>query len=171
MPRHIPPVIPPGLTAKQVWEYTARELTRIRGIPRTDLMGEDADFEAGVGARKSRIDATISSRLDGLSEVGSGSIVADGTEQELVSDVGFGIYFGLVSLHQMGGADIVEISLYGRTSAGGSWRRYQKMPYTRAQADPLVHFLMKVMRHGFRVTLRQVKGTMRTFDYAFYRLG
>jgi hypothetical protein len=106
-----------------------------------------------------------------LTEVASGSIVADGTEQELVSHVGLGTYYGLISLHEMGGSDVVEISLYGRMTEGGDWRRYWKERYTRTQADPLVHLMPKTIKHGFRVTLRQVSGTMRTFEYAFFKVG
>lgn len=51
-----------GATAAQVWAYAARTMTALTGQPRTDLLGEDADFEAGAGTRKARIDATISSR-------------------------------------------------------------------------------------------------------------
>jgi len=51
-----------GATAAQVWAYAARTITALTGQPRTDLLGEDADFEAGVGVRKGRLDAAISSR-------------------------------------------------------------------------------------------------------------
>ncbi len=49
-----------GATAAEVWAAATRKLTGLDGQPRTDLMGEDLDFEAGAGARKSRIDAAIS---------------------------------------------------------------------------------------------------------------
>ncbi len=49
-----------GATAAEVWANAARTITALTGQPRTDLMGEDADFEAGVAARKARIDAAIS---------------------------------------------------------------------------------------------------------------
>jgi len=54
-----------GATPAQVWAYATRELSGFTGTPRTNLLGEDATFEAGVGARKSKIDdidATVSSR-------------------------------------------------------------------------------------------------------------
>ena len=51
-----------GATAAEVWGYTTRKITALDGQPRTDLMGEDADFEAGTGTRKGRIDAAITTR-------------------------------------------------------------------------------------------------------------
>lgn len=45
-----------------IWGYSARTLTAFTGQPRSDLMGEDADFEAGSGTRKAYLDAAISSR-------------------------------------------------------------------------------------------------------------
>lgn len=162
MPDFPPPA--PAITPADVWAYAARTLTAFTGTPRIDLMGEDANFEAGAGPRKSRID-----NIRALTPVASGSITADGTEQELVSYTGLGTYYGVISLHNMGGADVVDVFVYGRMSAGGPWRRYWKERFTRTQVDPLVHILPKTFEHGFRVTLRQVSGTMRVFEYAFYR--
>jgi hypothetical protein len=54
-----------GATAAEVWAYATRELSGFTGTPRTNLLGEDETFEAGVGARKAKIDnidAAVSSR-------------------------------------------------------------------------------------------------------------
>jgi hypothetical protein len=51
-----------GSTPTEVWTHPTRTLTAITGTPRINLLGEDADFEAGVGARKARIDAAITTR-------------------------------------------------------------------------------------------------------------
>ena len=51
-----------GATAAEVWASATRKLTGIDGQARTDLMGEDATFEAGTGVRKARIDAAITTR-------------------------------------------------------------------------------------------------------------
>lgn len=48
--------------AGDIWTVAARTITELKGTPRSDLMGEDADFEAGGMERKARIDADISSR-------------------------------------------------------------------------------------------------------------
>jgi len=56
------PDFPRAATAAEVWAYGTRTLTGLTGQPRIDLMGEDADFEAGTGTRKSYLDAAISTR-------------------------------------------------------------------------------------------------------------
>ena len=66
-----------GATATEVWANSTRTITAMTGQPRTDLMGEDAGFEAGTGTRKARIDATISSR--GTSTLTQAQIVSDST--------------------------------------------------------------------------------------------
>ena len=56
------PDFPRIATPAEVWAYATRTLTGFTGTPRIHLMGEDADFEAGTGARKARIDVAISTR-------------------------------------------------------------------------------------------------------------
>lgn len=54
-----------GTPPADIWGYGTRTLSGITGTPRSDLLGEDATFEAGVGARKAKIDnvdAAITSR-------------------------------------------------------------------------------------------------------------
>lgn len=56
---------PSAVDYAAIWGYATRELTGLTGQPRSDLLGEDATFEAGVGARKAKIDnvdALVSSR-------------------------------------------------------------------------------------------------------------
>ena len=43
--------------ADRIWASAARTLTALTGQPRTDLLGEDASFEAGTGDRKRAITA------------------------------------------------------------------------------------------------------------------
>jgi len=57
-----PPPPPVVVDPSAVWTYGTRTITALTGQPRIDLMGENADFEAGAGARKARIDAAISTR-------------------------------------------------------------------------------------------------------------
>lgn len=42
--------------AADIWSVATRTITVLTGQPRTDLLGEDATFEAGTGTRKARID-------------------------------------------------------------------------------------------------------------------
>ncbi|MEM1509657.1 MAG: hypothetical protein QW291_07145 [Thermofilaceae archaeon] len=104
-----------------------------------------------------------------LEVVKEGVLTADGTEQELVAAVGLAEYYGLISLDRMTVGDKVAVSLYVRMTADGEWKRYRRMEYAGPQEDPVLHLLVKVARHGFRVTLHQFEGVPKTFEYCFYK--
>jgi len=65
--------------------------------------------------------------------------------------------------------DQVAVSVYIKITEGGSWKRYYRNEYIGPQTNPLLHFLLKVARHGFRVTLHQFAGSPKTFEYSFYK--
>lgn len=210
-----------GATAAQVWGYAARTITALTGQPRTDLMGEDADFEAGAGTRKARIDATISSRSshaaadiwgvatrqltaitgtprtdllgeDATFEAGTGtrkaridrlanipafetpveaSIVMDGTEKILVekTDNKIGLLDGYADLTTMAGVDSIVIRQSMQVKAAGAYVKYAEETYTGAQTIPLLHIVTKTAKDKIKVTAQQTAGTNRTLDVQFYR--
>ena len=65
--------------------------------------------------------------------------------------------------------DRVAISIYIRLSENGEWRRYSRIEYAGVQEDPVLHLFPKVSEHGLRVTLQQLEGTPKTFEFCFYR--
>jgi len=213
-----------GVTAGDVWSYADRQITEIKGQPRTDLMGENADFETGSGARKARIDADISSRsshgsadiwseagrtLTGLTgqprsdimgedadiESGSGSrkaridrldnveiqdtpyedsLVADGTEQEIVLDETGGNPLrsieGFIDFTAMQAGDTIVIREYLKLESGGSYVKYAEETYSDAQALPACWIDTKPAKYGLRITLEQTAGTNRTFPYLMRKM-
>jgi len=96
-------------------------------------------------------------------------LLADGTVQTLVEAEGLGLYYGLVSLHEMEMADKVVIETWCRVIEGGEWRRYVRMVYGGVQDDPLLVWIPVFCRYGFKVTLQQIAGVYKTFEYGFYR--
>jgi hypothetical protein len=210
-----------GATAAQVWGYAARQLTGITGQPRTDLLGENADFEAGTGTRKARIDATISSRSshaaadiwgvatrqitaitgtprtdllgeDATFEAGTGarkaridrlanipafetpveaSVVMDGTEKTLVekTDNKIGLLDGYVDLTPMAGGDTIIVRQSMQVKAAGAYVKYAEESYAGAQTIPLLHIVTKTAKDKIKVTAQQSAGTNRTLDVQFYR--
>ena len=104
-----------------------------------------------------------------LEKIKEGVLTADGTEQELVATVGLAEYYGLISLDKMTVGDKVAVSLYLKMTAEGEWKRYRRMEYAGPQEDPVLHLLVKVVQHGFRVTLHQFEGVPKTFEYCFYK--
>jgi hypothetical protein len=136
---------PAELTAKAVWEYL---------IPVTPVSGSYGE--------KVKV-------IPFLSEVAGGTKTADGTEQELVSVTGRGKYEGWVDLANMASGDTVVVREYLRLKTGGSWRLYASTTYTGAQTEPAIHATRKLSEYGWRVTLQQTAGVMRTYDYEFLK--
>jgi len=96
-------------------------------------------------------------------------LTADGTVQTLVEAEGLGLYYGLLSLDQMDWGDQVVVETWVRVISGGEWRRYARMEYAGRQDDPALVWFPVLARYGFKVTLQQVAGVYRTFEYGFYR--
>jgi len=96
-------------------------------------------------------------------------LTADGTVQVLVEAEGLGLYYGLVSLDKMEMADKVVIETFCRVIEGGEWRRYARMEYAGEQENPLLVWIPVFSHYGFKVTLQQIAGVLKTFEYGFYR--
>jgi len=74
-----------------------------------------------------------------------------------------------VSLHEMDWGDKVVIETWVRVIEGGEWRRYVRMEYAGRQDDHALVWFPVLARYGFKVTLQQIAGVYRTFEYGFYR--
>ena len=156
-------------SAANVWAVAARTITAFTGQPRTDLLGEDASFEAGTGARKVRID-----RLDNIPAFETPvetSIVMDGTEKILVekTDSKLGLLDGYVDLTPMQAGDTIVIRQYMQIKAVGTYAKYAEETYSDAQTLPLLHIVTKTAKDKIKVTAQQTAGTNRTLDVQFYR--
>lgn len=153
-------------TTAEVWSYSSRTLTTLAGQPRVDLLGEDASFEAGTGARKAVLD-----RLLAPTTPVEGSISANGTEQTLVESTGT-LEFqldGYVDLSNMQAGDTIVIREYMKIAPGGNYIKYAEETYSGAQTIPLLHILTKPARYGLKVTLQQTGGTNRNYQYQFFK--
>lgn len=156
-------------SAADIWTQVTRTLTGLTGTPRSDLLGEDATFEAGVGARKVRID-----RLDNIPAWETpveASIVMDGTEKILVekTDNKLGLLDGFVDLTPMAGGDTIVVRQYMQVKAAGTYAKYAEETYTGAQSIPLLFLTTKAAKDKIKVTAQQTAGTNRTLDVQFYR--
>jgi hypothetical protein len=156
-------------SAADVWAVAARTITAFTGQPRTDLLGEDASFEVGTGARKVRID-----RLDNIPAFETPvetSIVMDGTEKILVekTDSKLGLLDGYVDLTPMQAGDTIVVRQYMQVKAAGTYVKYAEETYSDAQTLPLLHITTKTAKDKIKVTAQQTAGTNRTLDVQFYR--
>jgi hypothetical protein len=183
-----------GATAAEVWGYAARTMTGLTGQPRTDLMGEDADFEAGTGTRKARIDATISSRstltqaqilsdatpfagarvddLPAFIAPTETSVVMDGTEKTLfeITDVKAGEVEAWLDLTPMQTGDTIVVRYSTKMKAGGTYAKYAEETYSGTQTIPALCILNKKVYRDTKVTAQQTAGTNRTLDVQVIRM-
>ena len=153
-------------TAADIWAVATRQLTAITGTPRTDLLGEDATFEAGTGARKARIDETPA--FETPIET---TITMDGTEKILVekTDAKQGLLEGYVDLTNMASGDTIVVRQYMKVKAADSYVKYAEETYTNAQTIPLLYVQTKGAKTSIKVTAQQTAGTNRSLDVQFFR--
>jgi len=158
-------------SAADVWAVATRTITTFTGTPRTDLMGEDASFEAGVGTRKTRIDRLAN--IEAFDTPIEGTLVADGTEQNVVLDEVTGnpsrFLEGYIDFNAMVAGDTVVIRQYVSVVTPVAYRQYATETYSGAQAMPMIFVVSKSGRYGIRVTLQQTAGTYKSFPYQFFR--
>ena len=154
--------------AAAIWAEATRTITALTGTPRTDLIGEDASFEAATG-RPAKI-----SRLDNIPAFETPietSILMDGTELTLIekTDDKIGLLDGYVDLTPMLAGDTIVICQYMQVKAAGAYAKYAEETYSEAQTIPLLHLTTKTAKDKIKVTAQQTAGTNRTLDVQFYR--
>lgn len=159
------------LTASEVWAHATRTLTGLTGQPRVDLLGEDASFEAGTGARKTRIDRLAN--IEAFDTPIEGTVAMDGTEKDVILDEPVGnpqrFLEGYIDLSPMASGDTIVIRQYMKIASGGTYIKYAEESYSGAQSIPLLYVTTKVGRYGIKVTAQQTAGTNRTLTYQFFR--
>lgn len=159
------------LTASEVWGHATRTLTGFTGQPRIDLLGEDASFEAGTGARKSLIDRLAS--MEAFDTPIEGSVVMDGSEKVVILDEVSGnpqrFLEGYIDLSPLASGDTIVIRQYIKISPTGGYIKYAEETYSDAQSLPLLYVVTKPGRYGIRITAQQTSGTYRTLSYQFFR--
>jgi len=153
-------------SAADVWAVATRKLTGLDGQPRTDLLGEDADFEVGTGARKVRIDD-----IPGFETPVEATVAMDGTELVLAekTDDKQGLLEGYVDLTPIQAGDTIVIRQYMKVKAAGSYVKYNEETYTDAQSIPLLNISTKAAKTAIKVTAQQTAGTNRSLDVQFFR--
>lgn len=139
-------------SAADVWAVVARTLTAFTGQPRTDLLGENADFEAGTGTRKARLDI-----IPAFETATEGSVTMDGTEQIIVTktDSKMGLLDGMLDLTPMLTGDTLVVRQYMKISAGAAFAKYAEETYAGAQSIPLLYVTTKTNKNDIKVTVEQ----------------
>jgi hypothetical protein len=158
-------------TVSDIWNYTTRTLTELKGQPRIDLLGEDADFEAGTGARKALIDRLAS--MEAFDTPIEGTVTMDGAEDVVVLDEISGnpqrYLEGYIDLSPMASGDTIVIRQYMKISPTGDYVKYAEETYSGAQNLPLLYITTKPGRYGIKITAQQTGGTYRTLTFQLFR--
>lgn len=154
-----------GASASQIWAYATRKLTGMDGQARSDLLGEDASFEAGSGTRKTRIDRIMAAESEA-----EGSLAMTGPEQTLVqSELGVQHHIeGMVDLSPVIAGDTVVIRIYMSIVTPLSYVKYAEETYTGPLSPSLMFIYTKVAKYGLKVTAQQTGGAYRTLKYQFF---
>jgi len=163
-------------TAGDVWAVATRTLTGFTGTPRTDLLGEDLDFEAGTGARKVAIDRLPSIEAFDAPVEGVASFLTTDTYPKTVtialSEVGVihrvECYVDLSDL--VAGESLVVTQAMSIVTPV-SYVNYAEETYSGAQALPMLFITTKPARYGLRIQLRMdtAPAADRSFPYQWFR--
>lgn len=166
------PDFPKKATPTDVWTHSTRTLTGFTGQPRIDLMGEDADFEAGTGTRKGRIDrlADMFAELDPV----EGSVHFLTTEsyplEKTVVDSTLGVPHkleGFIDLRDVDGS--IDVAQYMQIEDGGDYLKYAEEVYEEADVEnlPALYVTSKPGRYGIRITLKRDTAPSRNVVYPY----
>jgi len=146
---------PPGDISAAVWTYVTRRLTNLDDVR---------------AARIDNVDVAVST-VGKVTEEASGSILTDGTEQNVLNVTGLRQYLGWIDLTALQSGDAVMVKLYARVEAGGSWIENGRNEYHGVLVKPMVYIWTKAAQHGFRITIQMIAGVNRTHKYNFLRFG
>ena len=102
----------------------------------------------------------------GLTFVADGTILADGTEQELFSQVTSSSLHGCtVSTHEMAASDTLVVRIYAWDANAAAERLFQTSTFNNAQTDVLKLFDF-IPTQRFRVTIEQTAiGSYRNYTW------
>lgn len=100
--------------------------------------------------------------------VGSGTKLADGTEQTLYSTTTSGHYGATIDKSNMQAGDTLEIRYYKKVLTGSSLLPIEKKTFTDAPAadDKLFYVPQIQCPFGYKITLKQTAGTNRNYEWS-----
>lgn len=102
-----------------------------------------------------------------LSEEDSGTLTADGTEQEIVSKTSTVPFMAQLTLDvsNLVAADQILITETIKVLSGGGLEQFTRTHITGEQEEPILIFAPKYTVKQYRVTLQQLAGTYKSFDW------
>lgn len=102
-----------------------------------------------------------------LEVVAEGALTADGSEQDLVVCDNLAILTGYTSMSEMVAGDTIIIKQY--MTVNGHEELYHQETYSGVPTEPIIHFQSRPHKDRTRITLQQVAGPYKIFNYEFVR--
>ena len=99
----------------------------------------------------------------------NGTVVADGSEQDVTEIGSLAKFSGYIDLSAMEAGDEVVTRQYMRIRSGGSYKKYGEATYSGVQDPPLLYMTVKVLSDGAKITVQQTAGTCKSFPFCFVR--
>lgn len=133
------------------------------GFPPQGFGGKSTEITADVWTSEER---TLTKGL--AKEEDSGTLTASGAEQEIVSKTSTEPFIAqlILDVSNMVGADQILIMETMRVLAGGGLEQFTRTRITGAQEEPILVFAQKYAVREYRVTLQQLAGIYRDFDWS-----
>jgi len=167
------------LTAAEVWSYTTRTLTEFKGQPRIDLLGEDADFERGTGARKSLIDRLAGIESHEPSVEGTATFAPTDTYPRSIVLIDTStmniagrphLVDGYIDLSQLAPGESITVREYMIIRNGGSPVKYAEETYVAPIDPPLLHITTKPAKYGLvlEIVMNAPPSGTRSLDYQLF---
>lgn len=162
--------------AADVWAVTTRTLTGFTGTPRTDLLGEDASFEAGTGTRKAALDRLPSIEAFDAPTEGTASFLTTDTYPKTVtialSEIGVVHRVECyVDLTELAAGESLRVDQYMSIVSPVSYVLYAQETYSNAQTLPMLFITTKPARYGLKIDLYMAAAPAadRSFAYQWFR--
>jgi len=102
--------------------------------------------------------------------IAEGTITTDGTEQVVFEIVELINLEGYIDLSNMTEGDTIILKRYVKIKEGGSYKLHAKETYSGVQEEPLIRFPEIAGRYGIKITIQQIAGTYKSFDYQFFKI-
>lgn len=102
----------------------------------------------------------------------SGSLTADGTEQDLATVTSANVFALAVDVNSMAGGatpDIIELREYGKARTGDTERLLKVYSLVGTQVEKLFQTIPRISPHHIRYTLKRVQGSGSTYPWAVYQ--
>jgi hypothetical protein len=100
-----------------------------------------------------------------------GTIVADGTEQNILVDSDTDVHWweGFIDLSALDDGEQVWMKEYVSVVKPVSYNRYHDEIYTGILTNPVIYIVTKPAKFGLMITIQQLNGTMRSFPFQLFK--